>query len=470
MQNIQSDQDGAMYILTSGTLLGRFRLIHLLGKGGMGEVWKAEDPRLGRDVAIKILPPEMEKDPDLRARFVRESKILGALNHPNIAQIYEADEEIPQNAVTQTANPLPISFLVMEFIEGKSISEMLHHGSLPVLTTVRLSRQIAIALSAAHKAGIVHRDLKPANIMVNAQNQVKVLDFGLARPLGSTIGDGRPILPEVTLPGVVMGTAAYLAPEQVKGQPADMQTDLWALGCVIYHMLAGHRAFDSSSVPEILAGILRDEPESLLKVNTEIPSSLAALVEKCLAKNPEQRPRSAKEVSTTLRDISHQLRYGKEGPGKRTISEEAEGSIFAPKAANLENLNRYLKMVSPDYPQLPPARTGPAFIEVTHRGVKVGILVTAKAKTGLDLIAFISPVFNAPGENLAAFYKRLLIFSNGHSDVGQFALDPESGQVNLTSIRICEYLEFREFQYTLDAFSRIKAQIAAPLKTEFGIG
>jgi len=459
-----------MYILTAGTQLGRFKLIHLLGKGGMGEVWKGDDPRLGRDVAIKILPPELEKDPDLRARFARESKILGALNHPYIAHIYEAGEEIPQNAATPMASSQPVSFLVMELIDGKSISEMLHQGPLPVITTVRLSRQIAIALAAAHKAGIVHRDLKPANIMVNPQNLVKVLDFGLARPLGSTIGDGRPILPDVTLPGVVMGTAAYLAPEQVKGNPADMQTDLWALGCVIYHMLAGRRAFDSNSVPEILAGILRDEPESLLKINPEVPPSLAAMVEKCLAKKPEHRPRSAKEIASTLRDIGHQLRYGKEGPAKRLLSEEAEGSIYAPRAANLENLNRYLRMISPDYPQIPPARSGPAFIEVNHRGVMVGILVTAKAKTGLDMIAFISPVFGVPAENPAGLYKRLLILSNGHSDVGRFGLDPESGHVNLTSIRICEYLEFREFQYTLDAFRRVITQIAIPLKTEFGLG
>lgn len=457
-----------MYILTAGTLLGRFKLEHMLGKGGMGEVWKAQDPRLGRDVAVKILPPDMAKDPDLRTRFDRESKILASLNHPYIAQIYEAGEEIPKH--TQLSPGGPVSFLVIEFIEGKSLAEMLQHGPLPVLTTVRLGRQIARALASAHRAGIIHRDLKPANIMVTSENRAKVLDFGLARPLGKT-SNGSPILPEVTMPGVVMGTAAYLSPEQVKGNAADVRTDIWALGCVLYNMLAGRRAFDNNSVPEILAGILRDNPEDLEKLNPETPPALSALVQKCLDKNPDRRPRSALEVSAALREIGQQLRFGREGEGRiRPAAVIEEEALPSPNQIHIENINRYLKIVNPQFPIIPVKKSGPGFVEVIHHGIKIGIIVANNPSgSASDLLIFVIPLFKFPDSQRAAFLRRLLILSNGHTDVAQFAIDSRRGYVNLTSVRLCENLDSREFQYNLDTMSRIAMNMAMPLKAEFGV-
>src|SRR5262245_45928717 len=217
-----------MQTLVPETVLGRFKLIAPLGKGGMGEVWKARDERLGREVAIKVLPPDLANQ-DLRIRFERESKILAALKHQHIAQLYEEGEEFPVNPQPQPGAE-KVSFLVMEFIDGRSLSQALSSGPLPILMAVRLARQIARALGAAHKAGIIHRDLKPANIMLTTRNQVKVLDFGLARPTGGAAGFAT--MPEVTVSGMILGTAAYLSPEQVRGDAASIASDVWAFGCV----------------------------------------------------------------------------------------------------------------------------------------------------------------------------------------------------------------------------------------------
>jgi serine/threonine protein kinase len=455
-----------MYIITAGTYLGRFVLLHLLGKGGMGEVWRAQDPRLGREVAIKILPPELAKDPDSQARFERECKILAALNHPCIAHIYEAGEETP----ISPTDPSPmekISFLVMELVEGKSLSDILQTSQVPVATAVRLGRQIAKALAVAHKAGIVHRDLKPANIMVTAKNQAKVLDFGLARPLQST---GAPILPEVTIPGMVMGTAAYLSPEQVKGNPADNRSDIWAFGCVLYQMLSGRRPFPSNSVPEILAGILRDEPDDLRNLNPGLPQSVMELVKKCLEKEPDKRPQSAFEISNALKYISTELRTP--GDQKAAPSPQKQSSLVEatlPNPVNIETINRYLKMMNGSYPQLPVRQSGASFVEVVHHGVKVGIVVTSKPQDRYDLIVFVSPLFKIPAANLLGFYRRLLSLSNGHTDVAQFAIDPAGRMVNLTCVRICAHLDFKEFQYTLDAMSRVHGSVISSLKMEFAV-
>ena len=453
-----------MYIITAGTYLGRFVLLHLLGKGGMGEVWRAQDPRLGREVAIKILPPELAKDPDSQARFERECKILAALNHPCIAHIYEAGEEI----AISPANPdgsEKISFIVMELVEGKSLSEILQASQIPVSTAVRLGRQIAKALAVAHKAGIVHRDLKPANIMVTPKNQAKVLDFGLARPLQST---GAPILPEVTVPGMVMGTAAYLSPEQVKGNPADSRSDIWALGCVLYQMLCGRRPFPSNSVPEILAGILRDEPDDLMELNPNLPVSLNDLIKKCLEKDPAKRPQTAFEISTALKFIGNDLRSPvDQKQGGSSTRQSSTDTV--PNPVNIETINRYLKMINAAYPQLPIRKSGASFVEFLHHAIKMGIVVTSKPQDRYDLIVFVSPLFKIPTTNVLAFYRRLLSLSNGHTDVAQFAIDPHGRSVNLTCVRICAHLDFIEFQYTLDAMSRVHGNMIHAMRSEFAV-
>ena len=424
---------------------------------------RAQDPRLGREVAIKILPPELAKDPDSQARFERECKILAALNHPCIAHIYEAGEE----TAISPANPdgtEKISFIVMELVEGKSLSEILQASQIPVSTAVRLGRQIAKALAVAHKAGIVHRDLKPANIMVTPKNQAKVLDFGLARPLQST---GAPILPEVTIPGMVMGTAAYLSPEQVKGNPADSRSDIWALGCVLYQMLCGRRPFPSNSVPEILAGILRDDPDDLMELNSNLPASLNDLVKKCLEKDPVKRPQTAFEISTALKFIGSELRASADQKSPSQVKQPPPDTV--PNPVNIETINRYLKMISGAYPQLPIRKSGASFVEFIHHGIKMGIVVTSKPQDRYDLIAFVSPLFKIPSTNVLAFYRRLLSLSNGHTDVAQFAIDPNERSVNLTCVRICAHMDFKEFQYTLDAMSRAHGNMTHAIKSEFAL-
>jgi serine/threonine protein kinase len=431
----------------------------------MGEVWRAQDPRLGREVAIKILPPELAQDPDSQARFEREIKILAALNHPCIAQIYEAGEDTPVSPGDVPPKE-KISFIVMELIEGKSLSDILQSSQIPVSAAVRLGRQIAKALAVAHKAGIIHRDLKPANIMVTSKNQAKVLDFGLARPLSSA---GAPILPEVTVPGMVMGTAAYLSPEQVKGNPADHRSDIWSLGCVLYQMMTGRRPFPNNSVPEILAGILRDDPEDLKELNPNLPASLTELVKKCLEKDPAKRPQTAFEVSTTLKYIGNELRSPVDRKQQPAAAQAPSADSTLPNPVNIETINRYLKMIDASYPQLPIRKSGASFVEVLHKGAKVGIVITSKPQDRYDLIAFVSPIFKIPSVNVLAFYRRLLSLSNGHTDVAQFAIDPNERSVNLTCVRICAHLDYKEFQYTLDAITRVQANIQSALKTEFAV-
>jgi serine/threonine protein kinase len=453
-----------MQVLTAGSHLGRFKLIRLIGKGGMGEVWLAQDSRLNRDVAIKVLPPALANQ-DLRIRFERESKLLAALNHPNIAQIYEAGEEVPQNP-EGTSSESSISFLVMEFIEGRSLSEILREGPLPVSSTLRLGRQIAKALAAAHKAGIIHRDLKPANIMVTPKNQVKVLDFGLARPTPDSIISASPAMQEVTVSGVVMGTASYLSPEQIKGDLLDVRSDLWALGCVLYQMISGRTPFPGNSIPEILATVLRDEPGVIDSSVTEIPSELSRLIEKCLRKDPADRPQSAMEVAATLKEIAQPAR--KETAGVSTF-EQISLSRLAPNSASVATVNRYLKAVQPTNPQIPTEKGGSKFVEVTHGAVKIGIMVVPKPQTQEDLVLYIASVFKLPADVNPSLYKKLLSLSNGHSDEVRFAIDENTRQVNLICIQPCAFLKQQDVQNTLDMIRDTAGKVAQNLKSEYQI-
>ena len=233
--------------LTSGTRFGPYQIVSPLGAGGMGEVYRAHDTKLGRDVALKIVPELFASDRDRLARFTREAQTLAALNHPNIAHIHGLEESGAVRA------------LVMELVEGEDLAQRLVRGPLPVDEALPIARQIAEALEAAHEQGIIHRDLKPANIKVRDDGTVKVLDFGLAKALA---GDGggssssaaalanSPTLtsPAMTGVGVILGTAAYMSPEQAKGKPADKRSDIWAFGCVLYEMLTGTRAFEGEDV------------------------------------------------------------------------------------------------------------------------------------------------------------------------------------------------------------------------------
>src|SRR5580765_3159871 len=265
-----------------GASLGGYQLQALLGAGGMGEVYRAHDPKLGRDVAIKILPRAFPTHPDRLARFEREARLLASLNHPNICGIYGIEESDG------------IRFLILELVEGETLADTLAHASSKAAPVRRLmldralavARQIADALEAAHDKGIIHRDLKPANIKITADGSVKVLDFGLAKAIG---GDGSSPdltqLPEAkpgeALRGAIIGTAAYMSPEQARGQRLDKRTDGWAFGCVLFEMLTGRVAFAGHTVSDSIAKILEREPEwSALPAGT--PASIQRLLVRCL--------------------------------------------------------------------------------------------------------------------------------------------------------------------------------------------
>src|SRR5262245_53373823 len=262
-----------------GKRIGRYQIISLLGKGGMGEVYRARDTKLDRAVALKVLPEEMSVDGELMRRFNREAKAASALNHPNVAHIYEIGEDDGVN------------FIAMEYVEGQTLASRINGQPLPVTEVVEIGGQIADALSEAHGKGITHRDIKPANVMINERGQVKVLDFGLAkiaRPLGQPIGSDISTLAK-TAPGVVMGTPHYMSPEQVRGQEADHRADIFAIGLILYEMLAGERAFQGDSAAEVMSAILKGEPPELSSANSRISPQLAKIVLRCLEKRPERR-------------------------------------------------------------------------------------------------------------------------------------------------------------------------------------
>ncbi len=284
--------------LSAGTKLGPYEILAPLGAGGMGEVYRAKDTRLGRDVALKILPESFSRDADRLRRFEQEARAVAALNHPNILAIHDIGQD----------NGSP--FLVSELLEGESLRAALDRGPLPQRKTIEYGVQIAHGLAAAHEKGIVHRDLKPENIFVTKDGRIKILDFGLAK-LAQTMGAGSD---EVTLTsanagshtaaGVVMGTAGYMAPEQVRGETADARTDIFAFGSVLYEMLSGVRAFRRDTAAETMTAVLKDDPPELTGTSRLVSPTLERIVRRCLEKSPEQRFQSARDLSFALSALS----------------------------------------------------------------------------------------------------------------------------------------------------------------------
>src|SRR5262245_39143041 len=271
--------------LTPGTTLGPYRVDGLLGAGGMGEVYRARDTKLNRDVALKVLPETFTADRDRVGRFLREAQVLASLNDPHIAAIHGYEDSGAVHA------------LVLELVEGPTLADRIAQGPVPLDEALGIARQIADALATAHDHGIIHRDLKPANIKVRDDGAVKVLDFGLAKALTESPNVASVNLtnsPTLTSPmgatgiGVLLGTAAYMSPEQAKGRPVDKRTDIWAFGCVLYEILTGRPAFGGDDVSETLAAVLRSEPDWTL-LPSETPSAVRILVERCLAKDRRQR-------------------------------------------------------------------------------------------------------------------------------------------------------------------------------------
>ncbi len=276
-----------------GKSIASYRITGALGKGGMGEVYRAHDSKLGRDVAIKLLPDEVGRDPERLARFQREAKLLASLNHPNIAALYDLKE----------ANGR--AFLVMELAEGEDLSRRLERGPVPVEEALTLARQIAEGLEAAHKKGIVHRDLKPANVMLT-EGGVKLLDFGLARAYEQDEASGDPetsptITTAMTRPGVILGTAAYMSPEQARGRAVGKQTDIWAFGAVVYEMLTGHRLFGGETISDSIGAILHREPD-WDRLPAEVPRPVRRLLRRCLQRDRAHRLRDIGDALIELRE------------------------------------------------------------------------------------------------------------------------------------------------------------------------
>jgi serine/threonine protein kinase len=302
--------------LASGTKLGPYEIQSSIGAGGMGEVYRARDARLNRDVAIKILPESFSADADRLQRFALECRAAAALNHPNILSIFDIGED------------RGAPYVVSELLEGETLRDRLRDGPLSSRKAIDYARQIASGLAAAHEKGIVHRDLKPENLFITNDGRAKILDFGLAKLNASrsrSSGDA-PTQQIATDAGTVMGTVGYMAPEQVRGKPADPRSDIFAFGAILYEMLSGKRAFHGDSAVDTMSAILKEDPPDLAETNRNVSPALERIVRHCLEKNPAERFQSARDVAFNLEaltDISTSSRGGvralqmEEEPAKR---------------------------------------------------------------------------------------------------------------------------------------------------------
>jgi serine/threonine protein kinase len=275
--------------LSPGTRVGAYEIVGSLGAGGMGEVYRARDTRLGRDVAIKVLPPLLATDPDALARFEREMTTLAALSHPHILAIHDVGRDGA------------VAYAVTELLHGETLADLTARGPLTIRKALDYGVQIARAIGAAHERGIVHRDLKPGNVFVGSDGHVKVLDFGLARNTGTT--DPGLTLRETT-PGIVMGTVGYMAPEQARGLAVDHRADIFAFGCVMYEMVSGRRAFQRDSAADTLSAILKEDPPPLSGIAPSVPPTVDRVVQRCLEKNREERFQSARDLAFALEALS----------------------------------------------------------------------------------------------------------------------------------------------------------------------
>ncbi|HTO75344.1 MAG TPA: protein kinase [Thermoanaerobaculia bacterium] len=283
--------------IAAGSRLGPYEILAPIGAGGMGEVYRAKDPRLGRDVAIKVLPASFSADPDRLRRFEQEARAAGILNHPNITAVYDIGSNASDGA----------PYVVSELLEGETLRSALAGGRLSPRRATDYALQIAHGLAAAHEKGIVHRDLKPENLFVTKDGRVKILDFGLAKLTHTEEGSQATNLPTATAgtePGVVLGTLGYMAPEQVRGKPADARSDLFSFGAILYEMLAGKRAFHGDSAADTMSAILREDPPDLSATNQAVSPGLERIVRHCLEKSPEQRFHSAHDVAFALEALT----------------------------------------------------------------------------------------------------------------------------------------------------------------------
>ncbi|HEY6051582.1 MAG TPA: serine/threonine-protein kinase, partial [Thermoanaerobaculia bacterium] len=286
--------------LSPGRRLGPYEILSSTGAGGMGEVYRARDSRLGRDVAIKVLPQDVAADAERLRRFEREARAASALNHPNIVTVHDV-------GVSGST-----SYIAMEMVEGKSLRDLLLPGPLPVKKLLDVAAQIADGLAAAHEAGIVHRDLKPRNVIVTKQGHVKIVDFGLAKvalPVPAAPGDseGSTVGDPTTATGEVVGTVEYMSPEQARGKSIDYRSDQFSFGTILYEMATGKRAFARGTPADTLVAVLQQEPEPLERIRPELPAPFRWITERCLAKAPEDRYSSTRDLARDLWTLKDRL-------------------------------------------------------------------------------------------------------------------------------------------------------------------
>src|SRR5262245_23310323 len=368
-----------------GTRIGPYEILSPLGAGGMGEVWRARDTRLARDVAIKVLPEELSSDPERLRRFEREARAASALSHPNIVTIFEV------------ARVDLTSYIVMELVEGKTLREIASGAPLPFRKILSIAPQIAEGLARAHAAGIVHRDLKPENVMVTADGIVKILDFGLAKlthPLGDggQSADGETVSAP-TRPGIALGTVSYMSPEQASGYPVDFRSDQFSLGSMLYELASGKPAFKRPTTAQTLAAIIEDDPEPIARVSPKTPAPLRWVIERCLSKEPKGRYASTEDLARELGDLRDHVSELSSG------SAEIEPARRRPRwrafAIGLAGLMALAGMyILGDRARL--AKTSePRFRQLTFRGAGIG---TARFAPDGQTIVFSSQTEGKPPE------------------------------------------------------------------------
>src|SRR5450432_3555826 len=281
--------------LAANTTLSHYRIVSKIGAGGMGEVYRAHDARLDREVAIKLLPADFANDEDRLQRFEQEAHAISALNHPNILTVYDVG--------TYEGTP----FFVSELLDGEELRDSLNEAAIPVRKAIDYAQQIVSGLSAAHEKGIVHRDLKPENLFLTKADRVKILDFGLAKlsePGAVATGSEDATRKVLTNPGVIMGTVGYMSPEQVRGDKVDHRSDIFSFGAILHKMITGRRAFRRETMAETMTAILKEEPEELSESNPNINPSLVRIVHRCLEKKPERRFQSTSDLGFALESLS----------------------------------------------------------------------------------------------------------------------------------------------------------------------
>ena len=283
-----------------GETLGHYRILEKLGEGGMGEVYLAEDEKLDRKVALKVLPSEMANNEERRKRFEREAKAVAALNHPNIVTLYSVEEAGTTH------------FITMEVVRGKTLTALLGKKSLPLDKFFEVAIPLADAVSTAHQEGITHRDLKPDNLMLTDEGRLKILDFGLAKlgKIEATSAINELPTRSATQDGRIVGTVAYMSPEQAEGKRVDARSDIFSIGIVLYEMATGRRPFEGDSAASILAAILRATPAPITELDVSLPRDLVRILRRCLAKDPERRYQTAKDVRNDLEELKHDVDSG----------------------------------------------------------------------------------------------------------------------------------------------------------------